>query len=386
MRLLYSGHTYLAEENQKKLAAMVQHDGVELGVVVPHIWQDMVLGTIYPHVNPKAHYRVFPTGITFPGNEMRFFYHSVDLHMRSFKPDIIVVENGAGALAYTQFLLLKRCFAPRAKAVFFTWWNLPYRPRQPFRAIEQFNLRNSDGAIAGNRSAELILRENGYSGPMLVLPQLGVDTTLFAPGDGGELRKELGLGEFVIGYAGRLIPEKGLRVLMRALDEYDGDFDMLLIGNGPLEPELRAWGAELPEGQRLHVHPSVAHAQIPALMKTIDVFVLPSLTTPFWKEQFGHVLIEAMACGVPVVGSDSAEIPKVIGDAGRVVPEDDPDGLRVALRELAANPEERAIVGSQGRVRVLAHYTHERISALTVEFLSQMLGGADPIQGARSLA
>jgi len=373
LRLLYAGHTYLVDENQKKLAAIARYADIELAVVVPHIWREPILQTIHPHINPQAPFKVFPTRVVLPGNEMRFFYLSTDLHMRRFHPDVVVVENGAGALAYTQFLLYKRRFAPQAKAVFFTWWNLPNRPRQPLRAIKQFNLRNSDGAIAGNRSAELILRENGYSGPLLVLPQLGVDATLFAPGDGGELRQELGLGEFVIGYAGRLIPEKGLRVLMRSLEGFGRDFDLLLVGNGPLEPELRAWGAELPEGRRLRVHPSVPHAQIPAFMKTMDVFVLPSLTTPFWKEQFGHVLIEAMACGVPVIGSDSAEIPKVIGGAGRVVPEDDPDGLRVALRELATSPGERTALCSQGRARVLAQFTHERISACTVDFLFDLL-------------
>ena len=373
MRLLYSGHTYLVEENQKKMAAMVQHDGVELSVVVPHLWRDMVLQTIYPHIDPDACYQVFPTRIAFPGNEMRYFYFSLDLHMRRFRPDIIVVENGAGALAYTQFLLYKRRFAPRAKAVFFTWWNIPYRPLRPFHIIEQFNLRHSDGAIVGNRSAESILRYNGYGGPMLVLPQLGVDCGLFAPGDGGEMRKALGLGKFVIGYAGRLIPEKGLRVLMKALDGFHGDFDVLLVGRGPLESELRAWGAELPAGQRLHVHHAVTQAQVPALMKTMDVFVLPSLTTPYWKEQFGHVLIEAMACGVPVVGSDSAEIPRVIGGTGRVVPENNPDCLLVALRELAASPHQRALLGSRGRERVLADFTHERISARTVDFLFDLV-------------
>ena len=373
MRLLYAGHTYLINENQKKLAAIARYETIDLGVVVPHMWREPVLETIYPHIDPDTSYRVFPTRIAFPGNEMRHFYLSMDLHIRQFRPDIVVVENGAGALAYTQFLLYRRRFAPRAKAVFFTWWNIPYRPQQPFRAIEQFNLRHSDGAIAGNRAAELILREKGYSGPLLVLPQLGVDATLFAPGDGGELRNKLGVGDFVIGYAGRLVPEKGLRVLMRALDGFDGDFDILMVGSGPLEPEIRAWGAALTAGRRLCVHPSVPHTQIPALMKTMDVFVLPSLTTPFWKEQFGHVLIEAMACGVPVIGSDSAEIPQVIRGAGRVVPENDPDGLRVALRELAANPGERSALGSQGRARVLANFTHERISARTVDFLGDLV-------------
>ena len=369
MRLLYAGHTYLVDENQKKLAAIARRDGIELAVVVPHMWREPLLTTIYPHVDPETSYRVLPTRVTFSGNEMRYFYLSVDLYMRRFRPDVIVVENGVGSLVYTQFLLYKLVFAPYAKCVFFTWWNLPYRPRQPFRAIEQFNLRNSHGAIAGNCDAHTILRSKGFSSPIMVLPQLGVDAGFFRPGDGSELRRKLGLGELVIGYAGRLVPEKGLRVLMRALNGFSGDFDLLLVGNGPLESELRTWGATLPVGQSLHLHSSVPHAQICGFMNSMDIFVLPSLTTSYWKEQFGHVLIEAMACGVPVIGSDSAEIPNVIGDAGRVVPECDPVGLRLALMELADNSEERQKLGLHGRARVLKHYTHEHISAGTVDFL-----------------
>ncbi len=68
-------------------------------------------------------------------------------------------------------------------------------------------------------------------------------------------------------------------------------------------------------------------------MNAIDVFVLPSRTTPRWKEQFGRVIIEAQACGTPVIGSDSGAIPEVVGKGGWIVPERDPPGLANALRE-----------------------------------------------------
>ena len=76
-------------------------------------------------------------------------------------------------------------------------------------------------------------------------------------------------------------------------------------------------------------------------MRRFDVLVGPSLTTPRWKEQFGRMLVEAMACGVPVIGSDSGEIPHVIGDAGIVVPEGDRVALCAAiarLRDLRGRP------------------------------------------------
>lgn len=373
MRLLYASHTYLVGENQKKLRAIVAQTDIELAVVVPHLWKEPVLGTVYPHIDVDAPYNILPTRIVLPGNEMRFMYLSLDLHMQNFRPDVIVVENGVGALSYTQFLLYKRKFAPQAKAVFFTWWNIPYRTRQPFRTIERYNITCTDGAIVGNSQAEMILRGQGYTGPLTILPQLGVDTELFAGGDGKKVKERLGLRQFVIGYAGRLVPEKGLRILMDALDSFEGQFDWLVVGSGEMEDELRVWASTLPQGKNLHLHKSVPHAQIPELMQAMDVFVLPSLTTPQWKEQFGHVLIEAMACEVAVIGSNSAEIPNVIGPSGIVVPEGDPNRLCAALQQLAENDAERIDLGNKGRLRVLEKYTNETIAAHTIEFIRQLL-------------
>jgi len=377
MRLLYIGHTYLVNENQKKLTALAGLPDVEVGVVVPHMWREPVLEQVYPHIDPQAAYSIYPTKVLFPGNEMRYVYLSANLHLREFSPDVLVVENGAGAFAYTQALLYRQRYAPHARTVFFTWWNLPYRSRQPFRAIERYNLQRSDGAIAGNRDAAAILETHGYAGPLLILPQLGVDETVFCPQDYSEKRRSLGLGEFVIGYAGRLVPEKGLNVLMDALEEFSGAFELLIIGRGPLEPALREWGEGLGPQQRLHLLPSVPHSEIAAWMNAMDVFVLPSLTTDFWKEQFGHVLVEAMACEVTVVGSSSAEIPNVIGDAGYVVLEGDPAALRTTLQNLANHPKERAGMAARGRARVIAHYTHARIAHMTIKFFKGLLN--DPV-------
>ncbi len=374
VRLLYVGHTYLVNENQKKLTALAVLPDVEVGVVVPHMWCEPVLERVYPHIDPQAAYSIYPTKVLFPGNEMRYVYLSADLRLREFAPDVLVVENGAGSFAYTQALLYRQRYAPHAATVFFTWWNLPYHSRQPFRAIERYNLQHSDGAIAGNRDAAAILETHGYAGPLLISPQLGVDEAVFCPRDSSEKRRSLGLGKFVIGYAGRLVPEKGLNVLMDALEEFSSAFELLIIGRGPLESALREWGKGLGAQQRLHLLPSVPHSEIAGWMNAMDVFVLPSLTTDFWKEQFGHVLIEAMACEVSVVGSSSAEIPNVIGDAGYVVPEGDPAALRSTLQHLATHPEVRVAMAARGRARVLAHYTHARIAQRTHAFFHAVLG------------
>jgi glycosyltransferase involved in cell wall biosynthesis len=113
-------------------------------------------------------------------------------------------------------------------------------------------------------------------------------------------------------------------------------------------------------------------------MAALDCLVLPSRTTARWKEQFGRVLVEAMACGVPVVGSSSGEIPRVIGDAGAVVPEGDAGALTRAVRALADDPAECAALGARGRARVLRDFTQEQIVADTLGFYRELLGAPEP--------
>jgi glycosyltransferase involved in cell wall biosynthesis len=115
---------------------------------------------------------------------------------------------------------------------------------------------------------------------------------------------------------------------------------------------------------------------MPRVLGGFDVLVLPSRSTPSWVEQFGRVLVEAMACGVPVIGSSSGEIPHVIGDAGLVFPEGDVEALRGQLAMLAASPEERRRLGELGRQRALAAYTQARIAEATYRVYLEMLAGS----------
>jgi glycosyltransferase involved in cell wall biosynthesis len=106
----------------------------------------------------------------------------------------------------------------------------------------------------------------------------------------------------------------------------------------------------------------------------MDVLVLASLTGTAWKEQFGHVLIEAMACGVPVVGSDSGAISEVIGEAGLITREGDSASLAETLKRLLADIELRTRVGALGRARVEAEFTHARIAERTWAIYDALVG------------
>ena len=127
-----------------------------------------------------------------------------------------------------------------------------------------------------------------------------------------------------------------------------------------LEARLLAVGRG-PEQVNGEVVDGVKPEQVKDYLRQMNVLVLPSLTTPKWKEQFGRALIEAMACGVPVVGSNSGAIPETIGDAGLIVPEGDVAALRAAIIRLKDDAELRAELSRRGLERV-KRWSHETIA------------------------
>ena len=152
----------------------------------------------------------------------------------------------------------------------------------------------------------------------------------------------LGLRPPLIGYIGRLTHEKGLHILMRMMDQVGGErrWSLLLLGSGPMERNILDWAKARGWSDRVRII-LAKHDEVPSYLGTMDMLVAPSQTTWRWKEQFGRMLIEAFACGVPVIGSDSGEIPYVIGDAGRVVGEKDVLGWAAAIVELLDRPDLR---------------------------------------------
>jgi glycosyltransferase involved in cell wall biosynthesis len=177
-----------------------------------------------------------------------------------------------------------------------------------------------------------------------------------------------------IGFIARLVEEKGIFVLLHALANLPGEWCLHVIGVGPLLPQAQATAARLGLADRITWEPGVASTQMAERMRGFSILVQPSLTRRHWKEQFGRALMEAMACGVAVVGSDSGEIPHVLGDVGIVVPEGDSAALCEALARLLQDADLMHELGRRGRARVLERFTHQRIASQTVDVYRSVLG------------
>ena len=286
---------------------------------------------------------------------------------RAFGPDLVHVDEEPYNLA--TFLAIRAARQMGARSLFFTWQNLPRQYPPPFSWIEREVYRQAPRAIAGNAEAAEVLRHKGYRGGIDVIPQFGVDPELFSP----ERRGDRPAGKpFTVGYLGRLVEEKGLPLLLEAVAALPGEWRLELYGHGPRQSELIARSRELGIAGRVLIRAPVPSRQVPELLRSFDTLVLPSRTLPRWKEQFGRVLVEAMACGVPVVGSTSGEIPNVIGEAGLHFVEGDAAALRARLAELQGSERRRAELGARGRVRVLERFTHEKIGRQTVQVYRAM--------------
>ena len=198
-------------------------------------------------------------------------------------------------------------------------------------------------------------------------------------------RRDLGFDGFVAGYIGRLVPEKGLTDLIDALSLCPPDMKAILVGSGPSREELECRAAGLGLTDRVVFMGTRPLTELPRIMGAIDALVLPSRTTPQWKEQFGRVIIEAHACDTPVVGSDSGAIPSVIGSGGLVYPEGNPKALAEALRRLYDEPVEAGRLGAIGREQVDRQYTCQRVAERMGTIYANMLGGNTPTESSRNL-
>ncbi len=162
--------------------------------------------------------------------------------------------------------------------------------------------------------------------------------------------------DFVVGYVGRICEEKGWKVLLTALESLPPNYKCVLAGDGLQRDELKSWLAKPGMKDRAFFLGLLPREPLYGLYRSLDVLVIPSLTTRRWKEQNCGVALEGLSMGLPLIGSDSGGIPDIIGSGGMIVPENEPKALAAALRQLYVDPEQRRRLGEAGRQQFLAEF------------------------------
>jgi glycosyltransferase involved in cell wall biosynthesis len=339
--LLVVSHPAVVDVNQTVYRELARR-GWQVTIVLPSRWRhEYSREDIEPRALAGLEGALRPTRVALPGRPQRHFYlTSCSSICRRTRPDVAFVEAEPYALSAAQWSrTLKRLDIPFGVQCY---ENIDRPLPMPVRMLRSRVLRDAAFVAARSDSAMRLARAWGAAGEVDLAPP-AVPSWESVP--------QAPEHAFTVGYAGRLIESKGLIDVLAAVRQLDAPVEMLLVGNGELRAQLE--GQAIP-GSRVRVLDGLAHDQMASAYAQLDVLVLPSHTTPTWKEQFGRVIIEALWCGVPVVGSDSGEIPWLIGltGGGLVFPEGDSDALAARLLELRDRPALRSQLADAGRAAV----------------------------------
>lgn len=377
MKILLIAHAcQMRAEGQQRAQCLGALPGVDLRVVVPDRW--MEYGTwrspqtpLYPTYTSQTEKVRWP----WMGPAQWYLHHYPKLGkvLRSFQPDVIDLWEEPWGLVSAQAVWLRNHLLPSAKVVVETEANINRHHPFPFTALRRYVLRHADFAVTRQTEGISVLRAHGYRGPARFVGN-GVDAQLFAPRDRAACKRALGLGDFVVGYVGRLIEAKGLMDAVEALAQCPSPVNLLFVGGGVFKSALENRVAELGLEERVKFLPPRLMAELPEVMNAVDTLLLVSRTTRTWKEQFGRVIIEAQACGTPVIGSNSGSIPEIVGEGGIIVPEGNATALAGAIRQLHDDPELAARLGRRGREQVEAHYTWQRVAEQMYDVYAGLLG------------
>jgi glycosyltransferase involved in cell wall biosynthesis len=369
MRVLMISKALVSGTSQRKLEELARC-GADLTLATPAYWRHddgstQLLERLY-----TTGYRIIETPMRWNGNYHLHYYPKLPQLLDEVRPEVVHIDEEPynTATVYAMYLAVRR----RIPALFFTYQNIYRRYPPPFSRFETYNYRHAAAAIAGNREAGEVLKRKGYQGPLEIIPQFGFDPDVFSRAEPRAAR--IAGSRFTLGYLGRLKEEKGLLTILDALRALPDYCEAVFIGQGPMKSELEAYTAQFGLSARVTIKPGIPTAQVPATLSFLDVLVLPSLTRPNWKEQFGRTLAEAMSCETPVIGSDSGEIPSVIGDAGLVFKEGDPTALAACVQRLLSDPALYAEMAVAGRQRVLEHFTQGEIARRTYAVYSKISG------------
>ena len=364
LRVLFVTHTYVVGVNQGKLKAIADTGEVEVALLAPSNWQALEWNRPLELETPYPEIKTYPAPVLFTGRVGAHIYNPVKIWqvINDFKPDVIQVEEEIFSLCALEVAFWAKLY--NKPMVVFGWEN-QQRSLPLFRRwVRNFVMGATNLFLAGNKDGAEVMHNWNYQGQIEVMPQMGVDTDLFTPA----LKKKQ--KEVNIGFLGRLVPEKGLDTLFAAvgqLKKQNIDCQVTICGSGASEAELRQ-EAELQQiSDRVVWRGAVPHEAAPAELGNFDIMVLPSRSVATWKEQFGHVIIEAMAMGIPVIGSNCGEIPNVIAREDLVFPESDSTALAEILKRIICDDSWREEMGNYGIERVKKYYSHERIAQRLIE-------------------
>ena len=359
MKILSISHSAILKVNQVFFEHLIQK-GHQVRLLVPKKCTAGGLGKDHSvQLNDKIDMMSLD-GLFLGNGSLFFFYKNLKKVIKEYKPDVFYLDEEPWSFIALQCLLALRDF-PEVRFVFYTKQNIYKKYPIPFSWIEQKTYQKSQLCFSISQETTDALRKKGYDKEVIELPH-AVDFGLFSPLE--QVKEET---HITIGFVGRFISAKGGRELIIAfsnLHKTHANTKLVLIGGGEEKERWMKLTQDLGLEEAITFEAPYKHDEMKRAYTSFDILAVPSLTTKTWKEQFGRILIEAAACGVPVVASSSGEIPNVVASLGNglIYSELDLEEFKEKLTELVIHHEKRIEFRTQGLKNVQRLFSYDAIT------------------------
>jgi glycosyltransferase involved in cell wall biosynthesis len=360
VRAVVLSRLYADPANRAKLRALASH-GVALAVAVPERWTSADGRQQVTAAGDDGGIRIVPIPVSGrPTEPDRLSWSAKALRalLADFRPDVVHVEEEPWTRPAALGMRLAKKLGIPSVASTAQSVSRAYSIRERLRREQ--SLRLATGVVGTTKLALTLATKRRPTAPRLALPQMGITAPPPNPRD-----PHPGLE---IGFVGRLVPERGLDLLFRACVGLAGKWTLTVVGTGPSQEELEQLAQRLGIAARISWLGALPRQAVEEIWPKLDCVVLPSRTTERWVMTVGRAALHAMAHGVAVVGTDSGALPELLGDAGRIVSEEDVPALAAILQEFYANRSECERLGSMGRRRVLEEFSDDAIARKLLGF------------------
>lgn len=362
-----SSRRYLYRELSKQIGDTVY-------LLVPRKWKEQSVITQCEN-EIDQNIKVYSSPFLFGYRHQRIIYLHLKKIINEVKPDIVFISSEPENFNTFHLVRIVKKYFPNTKLACASWRNIDYR-NNPYpykfgwinRLIENYTMKRINMCIAHSPSARGILGNIESWKVVFIPPAINLEDYLFQ-----QKTRTNKSDIFIIGFIGRLVYEKGVDILIRAISQLDENVNTVIVGDGKEKEYLKTLAHGLNIQNRITWYNSVSYKEVPKFIQQFDVLVLPSRSTNIWKEQFGRVLIEAMAIGVPVIGSSSGDIPNVIGNCGLIFKENDYDELANSIKCLTSDSDLLKTLVNRGREKVEREYSLKMVSQQMIDMFHQLL-------------
>jgi glycosyltransferase involved in cell wall biosynthesis len=367
MKVIVYSHSYLEPENQKNIESLSRL--CEVRCIVPKFGGVNIWRNVEFRASSKINY-LFRPYFPFYITKSQYILFSLTLGLDKFRPNIINIEYNPWSLQFIQLLVAKILFSPQATIVCTIKKNT-HIIKSGFLGyiksiVVKYTLGKVDHFIAVSQKVAEML-ENRLNIPrhkISIAYQLGVDIDLFKPKE-----KTVHLNPLlVVGYCGRLDEEKGVTDLVDAMSMLNKNaicsIQLMLMGNG-------AYGGFLDEKLKedakkvnwLKLLPGVPNDQVVDFLNDLDVFVLPSRKLEDHEEHDAHSLMEALATGIPCMGTKSGIIPELLEGIGIIINPSDICEMSFEIRNLLRDNKLRQELSKKGREKAVDCFSLDVVAA-----------------------